>query len=99
MSHRTFGDVNSQKTHKGSASEVIDVLTHERDELTTSLATKQRELQAFRQQVGHLAVKSEDGIVEPTIQRALKLNEALMIAQEERINLQATQASIQMAHR
>ena len=86
-----------EKTHKGTAGDVINVLTHERNRLQESLNTKQHELQQFRQKVGHLAVSSDDGIVEPVIQRALRLNEALLTTQEKHLELQATLTSVEGA--
>jgi capsular exopolysaccharide synthesis family protein len=86
-----------ENTHKGTASEVVDVLTTERTKLETSLAGKQYELQKFRQEVGHIAVSSDDGVVEPIVKRAIFLNDNLMVAQQKRLELQASLASIETA--
>lgn len=85
------------ETHQGSASEVIQLLTRERDQLSQNLALKQRELQKFRQQRGQLAIKSGGQQVDPMIQRALRLNDALMTAQEARLDSQATLATVEVA--
>jgi len=87
------------KNHKGAAGEIISVLTKEREQLQNNLNQKQLELQQFRQQVGHLAISSGDGVVEPMIQRALRLNESLLDAQEKRLKLQATLTGIEDAQR
>ncbi len=84
-------------THKESASDVMVVLTNELNEVRRQLTLKQNELQALRQQVGSLTVRSNDGIVHPTIQKALQLSEALTAAQEERFALERQLESIQQA--
>ncbi len=84
-----------EKNHKGTAGEIIAVLTNERGQLQESLNQKQSELQQFRKRVGHLAISSDDGVVEPMIQRAIRLNEALLDAQEKRLEAQATLASVE----
>ena len=84
-------------THKGTASDVLVGLTNELNEVRGQVELKQSELQAFRQQVGSLTVRSNDGIVHPTIQKALQLSEALTAAQEERFALERQLESIQQA--
>ncbi|MCH7751181.1 MAG: polysaccharide biosynthesis tyrosine autokinase [Planctomycetes bacterium] len=85
------------ENHKGTAGEISTLLTEKRDQIQETLITKQQELQRLRQQVGHLAVSSDDQIIEPMIQRALRLNEALLTAQEKRVILQATLTSVEEA--
>jgi capsular exopolysaccharide synthesis family protein len=84
-------------THKGTASEVLVGLTKELNEVRGRVELKQRELQTYRQQVGSLTVRSNDGIIHPTIQKALQLSEALTAAQEERLALERQLESIQQA--
>jgi capsular exopolysaccharide synthesis family protein len=84
-----------ERHHKGTAGEILAVLTNERELLQQSLDQKQNELQRYRQQVGHLAISSNDGVIEPMIQRALKLNESLLTAQEKRLRLQTNLTSIE----
>ncbi len=86
-----------ENTHRGTASEVVDVLTTERTKLEMSLNGKQHELQKFRQKVGHIAVSSDAGVVEPIVKRAIFLNDNLMEAQQKRLELQASLASIEAA--
>ncbi|MCH8839732.1 MAG: polysaccharide biosynthesis tyrosine autokinase [Planctomycetes bacterium] len=85
------------ENHKGTAGEISSLLTEKRDQIQETLITKQRELQRLRQEVGHLSVSSDDQIIEPMIQRALSLNEALLNAQEKRVVLQATLTSVEEA--
>ena len=63
-----------EKTHKGTAGDVIKTLTVEREKLRKSLSVKQTELQQFRKKVGHITVSTDDSMVEPIVQRALHLN-------------------------
>jgi succinoglycan biosynthesis transport protein ExoP len=84
-------------THKGTASDVLSNLTKELNDIQGRVAIKQGELQACRQQVGSLTIRSDDGIIHPTIQRALHLSEALTAAQEERLTLDRQLESIQRA--
>jgi capsular exopolysaccharide synthesis family protein len=86
-----------RETHTGTAGELKSVLTEERIKLEQSLVHKQGELQAFREAVGHLALPTDEGVVEPIVQRALKVNESLMEAQQRRLELQSTLASIEGA--
>jgi polysaccharide biosynthesis transport protein len=84
-------------THKGTASDVLVGLTKEMNEVRHRVEVKQQELQTYRQQVGSLTVRSNDGIVHPTIQKALQLSEALTAAQEERFAIERQLESIQQA--
>jgi len=84
-------------THKGTASDVMAGLTQELSRVEGQVTAKQRELQQFRQQAGSLTIRKDDGIVHPTIQRALQLSESLTKAQEERLNIERQHAAIQQA--
>ena len=77
-----------ENTHKGTASDVLANLTHELESVKRTLAAKQVELQTFRQQYGALTVRTADGIIDPTIQKALKLNESLTAVQQRRLALE-----------
>lgn len=88
-----------EKTHEGAASEVIAVLTQERTQLQNELDVKQQKLQELRQVVGHLSTDPSDGVVEPVVQRAIFLNDALLTAQQRRLELQGTLASVDQAIR
>jgi hypothetical protein len=85
------------RTHKGSASEVIANFSRERDEVTQQLASKQREFLSAMEKVGHLPVQSEQGISDPTIQGALLLYNALMETKQRRLKLQGMLTSVRLA--
>ena len=80
--------------HRGTAGDALHSLLQKGAELEAKLTEKQNELQSFSQQVGHLAVSQDDSVVEPIIQRALRLNDALMDVQQRRLELQATLVSV-----
>src|SRR5262249_24158103 len=73
--------------HKGTAGEALTNLTRQLDEVKRELSAKEIGLKDFRRRVGSLTVRTDDGIVHPTIQKALHLSEALTAAQEERFTL------------
>jgi capsular exopolysaccharide synthesis family protein len=87
------------RTHKGSANEVIAALSQDRDKITQLLAAKQTELQATLQRVGHLPVQSDEGISDPTIQAALQLYNGLLETKRKRLKLQGLVVSIEQAIR
>lgn len=86
-----------EQTHRGSANELIELLTRKEAELRVDLAEKQAKLQDLRQSIGHLTAKSDGSVVEPVIQRALRLNESFMQAQAERLDLEASLAALDEA--
>ena len=77
-----------ENTHKGTASDVLANLTQELDSVKQTLAAKQGELQSVRQQYGALTVRTADGIIHPTIQKALDLSESLTTVQQQRLALE-----------
>lgn len=83
--------------HRGTAGDTLQSLLEKGSELDAKLTEKQNQLQAFSQRVGYLASNATDEVTEPMIQRALRLNEALLGAQERRLELQATLASVDSA--
>jgi succinoglycan biosynthesis transport protein ExoP len=83
--------------HRGTAGETLQSLLEKGAELEKRLAEKQNQLQDFSQRVGYLASNATAEVTEPVIQRALRLNDALLDAQEQRLELQATLASVDAA--
>lgn len=86
-----------EEKHRGTAGETLESLLQKGAELEQKLADKQNHLQQFSQQVGYLATNASDKVTEPIIQRALRLNESLLDAQERRLELQATLAAVDKA--
>jgi len=87
------------KTHRGTAGEIIRVLTKEKGDLEETLQDKQQKLLAARRMFGDLGLERGGHIVHPLVQRAIRLNEALIEAQEKRIEHQSFLASLQAAVR
>jgi capsular exopolysaccharide synthesis family protein len=83
-----------RKNHQGNAGELKSVLSEGCAKIAQDLAARQQRLQAFRQEHGQLALPVGEGVVDPMVQRALSLNDSLMEAQRQRLELQSTLASI-----
>jgi succinoglycan biosynthesis transport protein ExoP len=86
-----------EEKHRGTAGETLHSLLEKGAELEAKLTEKQNQLQTFSQQVGYIAGNSDAKVTEPTIQRALRMNDALLNAQERRLDLQATLTSVDSA--
>nr|NIL98297.1 hypothetical protein [Planctomycetales bacterium]NIP70439.1 hypothetical protein [Planctomycetales bacterium] len=87
------------RTHRGTAREVIDVLRQEKDKVQNSLRDKQTQLLAVRQAAGDIGVRAGGQVLHPVVQTAISLNEALIEAQKQRMEYQATLEAIQNAVR
>lgn len=88
-----------EETHRSTAAEMLQVLTVEKGEIEHELAQKQQLQQAYRERCGHLAIDEKNGVVDPLIGRAIHLNDSLMEAQQRRLELQASLASVEAARR
>jgi len=82
------------KTHKGTAGQIIEVITREKGQLEERLAAKEHEVLDMRRRFGDLGIRSGGTVLHPTVQRAINLNEALMKCQQKRIELQASKGSL-----
>jgi polysaccharide biosynthesis transport protein len=87
------------KTHKGTASEIINVLTKEKSQLDEKLKAKEQEVLAARKSFHDLGIRPGTNVLHPMVQRAITFNDALIAAQRKRLELQTTQAAIQSAIR
>ncbi len=87
------------KTHKGTAGEVIRVLTKEKVELAEKLARKEQELLEARYQAQSIGLGGDNNVLPPVVQRAISFNEALTETQKERVELEASLAAIRAAVR
>ncbi|MEQ8838586.1 MAG: hypothetical protein RID07_17410, partial [Lacipirellulaceae bacterium] len=84
-------------THQGSAGLQLENLRTEHSQKQKLLSIKQQQLQELSHRVGHLDVNSEDGVIDPIIQRALMLNQALLTAQERRLELTSVMTTVKAA--
>ncbi|QDS99811.1 polysaccharide biosynthesis tyrosine autokinase [Adhaeretor mobilis] len=83
-----------RQNHRSAASDQLVHLEKQRATLEAELDEKQNQLQVHRERVGHLAISSEDNVVEPMIQAAMSLNEAALEAKQKRLELQAKLDSV-----
>ncbi|MGI9457949.1 MAG: polysaccharide biosynthesis tyrosine autokinase [Aeoliella sp.] len=86
-----------EDTHQGSAGKTIEELNSWRSRVEIDLTNKQQAMLELRGRVGHLAMGEEDGAIDPTVQRALRLNESWIAAQEKRIDFQARLGAVDAA--
>lgn len=86
-----------EHTHKGSAGKTIEVLSSDLKSVEEELAQTQTSLTARRARVGHLALGEQEKAIDPTVQRALRLNEGWIAAHEQRVELQARSAALESA--
>ncbi|MDZ4657459.1 MAG: polysaccharide biosynthesis tyrosine autokinase [Bythopirellula sp.] len=85
------------KTHQGTAGDVLRVLVAQAGDVESKLLLKQQELQQFSTAVGHLTTGNDEQIAEPEIQKAMKLHESLLVAQERSLELRATLQAVDEA--
>ncbi len=79
-----------EQTHKGTAGEIIAVLTREKSSLEQRLAGKESEVLDIRRRFGDMGIRSGDKVLHPVVQRAVQMNEALIEAHKKRLQVQAT---------
>ena len=85
------------KTHKKTANEIVEVETREKMQVEQRLQQMEWDLLDAQRQLQDLGIRNGDQALQPAVQRAVSLNEALIKVQEERLRLQASMASIQQA--
>lgn len=85
------------RMHRGTASELSRMLTHEREELATKLGHKQQELLDARRQFADMGFRSNGKTLHPMVQRAVFFNDALVAVQKKRVEQEALLATIQKA--
>ena len=87
------------RIHKGTAGELSRILTKERNEVAETLAQKQQELLATRQNMSDLGLRSDGNTLHPMVQRAVYFNDALLAEQKQRVDYEAALAALQVAVR
>jgi capsular exopolysaccharide synthesis family protein len=87
------------RTQKGTAGDIVKVLTNEKIELERKLALKEAELLEQRRRCGDLGIRNVTGIVHPLAQRAISMNESLVRIQQQRLQTQAALGAITQAVR
>lgn len=86
------------RTHKSTAGQLSGVLERERGKVADELAAKEQELIAAREGFGDIGT-DESNTVHPATQRAVRLNDVLIEAHQERLKYQAALSAIQNAIR
>ncbi len=64
------------RMHKGTAGDISRMLTHEREELSDKLASKQEELLECRRHFADMGFRSDGKTLHPMVQRAVYFNDA-----------------------
>lgn len=87
------------RTHKGTAGEIIRVLTKEKQQLEEKVKVKEAEVLEARRRFGDLGIRAGSNVVHPLVQRAIGLNEAMIKTQQRRLEFQASLSAVQAAVR
>ena len=85
------------RTHKGTAGEIIQVLVRDKLQVEKRLTETQKQLVAARRRYGDLNIRSDSHVAHPYVQRVISLNEALVKAQQKRLEIAASRAAIRGA--
>ena len=85
-----------KQTHKSNSKETLALLTQEKSELEQKLFNKEKELLSLKQSSGVL-LQGNDKNTNVTIERTVKLNEALVEAMKRTLEARAYQSSLAQA--
>jgi polysaccharide biosynthesis transport protein len=88
-----------ERNHKNVSAEIVQILDRERLEIENKLSGKQQELLEVQKQMRDLGISGNQNVVHPAVQRVLRLNEALVKVQQDRLQLEASLAAIRTAIR
>ena len=80
--------------HKGTARELLDILTNEKATLEGQLHEKESELLTVRRQAGDLVICEKSNGLNVVAKRVMRLNELLIAAHEKRLEAQSRAASV-----
>ena len=83
--------------HRGTAGEISRVLTKERNALLDQLNRKQQELLQARRHFADMGSRSDGTTLHPMVQRAVYFNDALIVAQKQRVEQEASLVALQAA--
>jgi len=86
-----------ERTHRGEAAKLIDILEKQTVELAEKTEKKQQMLIQARQQLRDIGIRSDSSVVHPLVQRAIYFNEQLIAVQREHYELEATLSAIRQA--
>ena len=86
-----------RETHKGTAGQLIDVLTKEKTDLTAELAERERELQEASYRIGDYGIRRDSATVHPIVKRAIYFSDAMSEARKQRMELEVSLGAIRSA--
>ncbi|MCH5375673.1 MAG: Wzz/FepE/Etk N-terminal domain-containing protein, partial [Planctomycetes bacterium] len=95
QSYLAFMDRN----HKNVSAEIVQILEQERLEIEGKLSSKQQELLSIQKRLRDLNLSDKQNVVHPAVQRVMRLNEALIKVQQDRLQFEASLAAIRTAIR
>lgn len=85
------------RLHKGTAGELLAILTKEKARLEEQLRAKEAEMLEVRRRAGELVIRDAQEGGSVVVQRVVRLNETLMAAHARRLEVQARLAAMQAA--
>lgn len=85
------------KTHQGAAESVLEGHRQRLAVILEQVEEKQQRIQQLRSSVEALSTSSKEGVVDPVVSEAIHLHESLMQLREQRLELEASLATIQQA--
>ena len=88
-----------ESNHKNVSAEIVQILEKERAEISDQLDKRQRDLIDVQKKVRDLGISGKQDVVHPAVQRVMRLNEALVKVQQDRLQLEASLAAIGTAVR
>ncbi|MCA9168942.1 MAG: polysaccharide biosynthesis tyrosine autokinase [Planctomycetales bacterium] len=86
--------------HETVAEELVTILRNERQSVEEQLHEKEQQLVDAKRSFGDIGLRDATQTLHPLVQRVVRINESLIEAQQSRLKLQATLASVEtgLAH-
>ncbi len=88
-----------ERNHKNVSAEIVQILEKERAEISQQLDQRQRDMITVQKKVRDMGLSGKQDVVHPAVQRVMRLNESLVKVQQDRLQLEASLASIHAAVR
>lgn len=87
-----------EQTHKDVSAEIMTVLDTERQEVDQRILDKEQELLQIKYEVQDLGLRSGTNVVHPAVQAVVKINETLVLVQQQRLQHQAAYSIVQQTY-
>lgn len=88
-----------ERNHKNVSAEIVQILEKERADIASQLDRRQQDMLTVQKKVRDLGISGKQDVVHPAVQRVMRLNEALVKVQQDRLQLEASLAAIRVAVR